>query len=360
MALLEVRRPVGGRSPAVGRARRARGRRGVASRSTPARWSAWSASPAAARASPSLAIMGLLPAARAARSAARRSSTARTCSSSTSGRMRDMRGRDIGDDLPGPAVLAEPGGPDRRAGHRGARPAPGHERARRPRKEAGGLLDRVGIPDPERRLKEYPHQLSGGMRQRALIAMAVACQPRLLIADEPTTALDVTIQAQILELLKELVARTRHRADHDHPRLGRGGRAVRHDQRALRRPGGGDGAAGTPLFAEPPAPVHARAARLGAAAGRRRAASGCNPIPRLGARQAALGRRAAPSRPRCDRRGRRAAWSEPPRAASTRRPARATAASTRCRLAERDPVTGSTARGGVDVSETTSWSRSAT
>ena len=73
------------------------------------------------------------------------------------------------------------------------------------RREAARLLDLVGIPDPERRLKEYPHQLSGGMRQRALIAMAVACQPRLLIADEPTTALDVTIQAQILELLKELV-----------------------------------------------------------------------------------------------------------------------------------------------------------
>ncbi|UED83968.1 ABC transporter ATP-binding protein [Streptomyces profundus] len=73
------------------------------------------------------------------------------------------------------------------------------------RKEAASLLDRVGIPDPTRRLREYPHQLSGGMRQRALIAMAVACAPRLLIADEPTTALDVTIQAQILELLKELV-----------------------------------------------------------------------------------------------------------------------------------------------------------
>jgi peptide/nickel transport system ATP-binding protein/oligopeptide transport system ATP-binding protein len=66
------------------------------------------------------------------------------------------------------------------------------------------LLDMVGIPDPRRRLKSYPHQFSGGQRQRIMIAMALACNPQLLIADEPTTALDVTIQAEILDLVRQL------------------------------------------------------------------------------------------------------------------------------------------------------------
>ncbi len=84
------------------------------------------------------------------------------------------------------------------------------------RERAVELLDMVGIPEARQRLDSYPHEFSGGMRQRAMIAMGLSCNPRLLIADEPTTALDVTIQAQIIELVKHLRDQDRdgHHLDH--------------------------------------------------------------------------------------------------------------------------------------------------
>ncbi len=151
-----------------------------------------------------LSILGLLPASTATVTGAIhfRGEDLLTC---TGSRLRQVRGNHIAMVFQEPMTALNPvltiGEQVAEALrlHRGL----GHAEARR---EAAAVLGRVGLPDAVRRLDQYPHQLSGGLRQRALTAMALACAPELLIADEPTTALDVTIQAQILALLAKLRA----------------------------------------------------------------------------------------------------------------------------------------------------------
>ena len=134
------------------------------------------------------------------------------------------------------------------------------------RERAIDMLDRVGIPQPERRFDDYAHQFSGGMRQRAMIAMALVNDPALLIADEPTTALDVTVQAQILDLIRDLqqefgsaVIMITHDLGvvaelADDVLVMYGGKVIEKGPRARRVP-------------EPAAPVHLGSARLDAASG---------------------------------------------------------------------------------------------
>ena len=129
--------------------------------------------------------------------------------------------------------------------HEGGQGSEARERAR------SSCCSRVGIPRPEPQLDDYPFQLSGGMRQRAMIAMALACHPRLLIADEPTTALDVTTQAQILDLIARAAGRARHGDDAHHPRPGRGGRDRRRGGGDVPGPGGRARADVDPIFHEP-------------------------------------------------------------------------------------------------------------
>ncbi len=152
----------------------------------------------------SLAIMGLLP-----KSSAEVTGSVRfdgiDLLSASDDKLRDLRGNRLAMIFQEPMTSLNPSFTigdqiiETILRHRG-----GSRRAARER--AIELLRRVHIPSPERRIDEYPHKLSGGMRQRVMIAMALACDPRLLIADEPTTALDVTLQAQILDLMRELKA----------------------------------------------------------------------------------------------------------------------------------------------------------
>jgi peptide/nickel transport system ATP-binding protein len=148
-----------------------------------------------------MAVPGLLP-----RNAARTGTIrleGRDISGMSERELRQLRGRDIS------MVFQEPMtslNPVLTVGYQIGEVLRRHEGLGRPqaRARASELLDLVRIPEPRQRLREYPHQMSGGMRQRVMIAMAVACGPKVLLADEPTTALDVTIQAQVLDILRDL------------------------------------------------------------------------------------------------------------------------------------------------------------
>ncbi|MEM7446213.1 MAG: ABC transporter ATP-binding protein [Pseudomonadota bacterium] len=151
----------------------------------------------------SLSIMGLLPKDVGRVSSGSIKLMGREITQFSDAEMRDMRGRDIGMIFQEPMTSLNP---VHTVGQQIAEMVIRHRSVGKSKARARAIemLDLVGIPEPKRRVDNYPHEMSGGMRQRAMIAMALACEPRILIADEPTTALDVTIQAQMLELMNDL------------------------------------------------------------------------------------------------------------------------------------------------------------
>ncbi|MEM1164448.1 MAG: ABC transporter ATP-binding protein [Pseudomonadota bacterium] len=151
----------------------------------------------------SLSIMGLLPKDNGRITGGSITLMGRDITHLPDAEMRDIRGRDIGMIFQEPMTSLNP---VHTVGQQIAEMVVRHRAVRKSKARARAIemLDLVGIPEPHRRVDAYPHEMSGGMRQRAMIAMALACEPRILIADEPTTALDVTIQAQMLELMQGL------------------------------------------------------------------------------------------------------------------------------------------------------------
>ena len=151
----------------------------------------------------SLSIMGLLPKDIGRITGGSITLMGREITHLSDAEMRDIRGRDIGMIFQEPMTSLNP---VHSVGQQIAEMVIRHRAVSKSKARARAveMLELVGIPEPHRRVDAYPHEMSGGMRQRAMIAMALACEPRILIADEPTTALDVTIQAQMLELMQEL------------------------------------------------------------------------------------------------------------------------------------------------------------